>query len=175
MAFGPQPLVNIRRANIEELGVIHTIIRDATLNMDQKGIPQWDEIYPNKEILTNDIKRKEMHVIVQEGRVAGFVVINEEQPPEYAGIGWRHPGRALVVHRLTVDPIYQGRGLATCLMDFVEETAVIEGYNCIRLDAFTRNPVAFKLYEGRGYRNAGVVLFRKGEFYCYEKPMKTRS
>jgi ribosomal protein S18 acetylase RimI-like enzyme len=54
-------------------------------------------------------------------------------------------------------------------MDFAEKTAAVEGYDCMRLDAFTNNTAALILYENRGYRKAGVVRFRKGEFYCYEK------
>jgi ribosomal protein S18 acetylase RimI-like enzyme len=57
-------------------------------------------------------------------------------------------------------------------MSFAEETAVTRGYDCIRLDAFTRNPAALALYESRGYRRAGTVHFRKGAFYCYEKAMR---
>jgi ribosomal protein S18 acetylase RimI-like enzyme len=161
--------MRIRLACTEELDVLHAIVRDATRCMDEQGIPQWDEIYPNKAILTKDIERQEMHVIDPDGRVAGFIVINETQSPEYAAVEWSYPGRALVVHRLTIDPAYQRRGLATRLMDFAEETAAIQGYNCIRLDAFTRNPASFTLYENRGYRKAGIVRFRKGKFFCYEK------
>jgi ribosomal protein S18 acetylase RimI-like enzyme len=161
--------MRIRPAYIEELDVLHGIVRDATRCMDGQGIPQWDEIYPNKAILTKDVERQEMHVIEPDGRLAGFIVMNENESPEYAAVDWEYSGRALVVHRLTIDPAYQRRGLATCLMDFAEKTAVIQGYNCTRLDAFTRNPAAFALYERRGDRNAGVVRFRKGEFYCYEK------
>ncbi len=161
--------MRIRPAYIEEVDVLHSIVRDATRHMDEQGIPQWDEIYPDKAILTKNIERQEMHVIEPDGRVAGIIVINEEQPPEYAVVEWAYPGRALVVHRLTIAPTYRRRGLTTRLMDFAEETAAIQGYNCIRLDAFTRNPAAFTLYENRGYRKAGVVRSRKGEFYCYEK------
>ena len=98
-----------------------------------------------------------------------MMVLNEEQQPEYAEVSWEYPGRALVIHRLTIAPAFQRRGLATRLMDFAEEMAFAEGYNCIRLDAFTRNPAAFGLYERRGYRKAGVVRFRKGDLFCYEK------
>jgi hypothetical protein len=56
-------------------------------------------------------------------------------------------------------------------MDFAEHGAISDGYNAIRLDAFRQNPVAVALYERRGYRNAGVVLFRKGPLYCYEKQL----
>lgn len=167
--------MKIRLACIEELDVLHGIVEDAIRHMEQQGIAQWDEIYPNREILEKDLERQEMHVIELDDRVSGLIVMNEDQSPEYADVHWRYPGRALVVHRLTIDPGYQRCGLATRLMDFAEKTAALEGYNCIRLDAFTRNPGAFGLYEDRGYRKAGLVRFRKGEFYCYEKPIKKAS
>jgi ribosomal protein S18 acetylase RimI-like enzyme len=162
-------MMRIRSACMEELDVLHGIVRDAGRHMDEQGIPQWDEVYPNKAVLIQDVERQEMHVIESDLQVAGFIVINEDQPPEYAAIEWTYPGRTLVVHRLTIAPACQRHGLATRLMDFVEETAAIRDYNSIRLDAFTRNPAALALYEKRGYRKAGVVRFRKGEFLCYEK------
>ncbi len=140
--------------------------------MDQQGIPQWDEIYPSKTILNADIENKQMYVIEVEGRVAGFSVINEDQSPEYADVAWNYDGRVLVVHRLTIHPDYQRRKLASYLMDFAEEMAATQNYDCIRLDAFTLNPAAFAMYEKRGYRRAGIVRFRKGDFYVYEKKIE---
>ena len=161
--------MRIRPACPGELETLHGIVQDATRHMDEQGILQWDEVYPNKDILSKDVDRSELYVIEVEGQVAGIVVLNEEQSPEYEAVQWMYPGRALVIHRLTIHPARQGKGMATRLMDFAEETAVIKGYHCIRLDAFTRNPAAFRLYEKRGYRRAGIVHFRKGEFFCYEK------
>ncbi len=164
--------MKIRLARPDELEVLLGIVRAATRHMNEQGIPQWDEIYPNREILWKDVEKQELHIIEVKGCVSGLIVINDDQSPEYATVQWRYPGRALVVHRLTIHPAYQRNRLATRLMEFAEETAVTKEYDCIRLDAFTRNPAAFTLYENRGYRNAGTVHFRKGEFYCYEKAMK---
>jgi ribosomal protein S18 acetylase RimI-like enzyme len=137
--------------------------------MDEQGIPQWDDIYPSEAILNADIESQQMYLIEIEGPVAGLIVINEDQSPEYASVAWEYGGRALVVHRLTIHPDFQRHKLASYLMDFAEERAAAENYDCIRLDAFTRNPAAFALYENRGYRRAGIVRFRKGDFFCYEK------
>jgi len=162
-------MTRIRPACIEDLDVLQGIIRDATRHMDEQGIPQWDEIYPNRLVLKDDVEKQQMQAIEIEGRVAGLIVMNEDQPPEYAGVPWKYSCRALVIHRLTIDPTYQRRGLAMRLMDFAEKIAANENYGCVRLDAFTRNPAAFTLYENRGYGRAGIVRFRKGEFFCYEK------
>jgi RimJ/RimL family protein N-acetyltransferase len=53
-------------------------------------------------------------------------------------------------------------------MRFTHEFACKRGYNTIRLDAFSGNPAVVALFERLGYRRAGSVHFRKGEFYCYE-------
>jgi len=141
--------------------------------MDAQDIPQWDEVYPSREDLAEDIRNQALYVLETGGHAAGLIVLNEDQAPEYAGVSWRYDGRALVIHRLTIDPARQGKGLASRLMDFAEETAAARGYDCIRLDAFTRNPAACALYRKRGYRNAGVVRLRKGDFHCFETPIQT--
>lgn len=162
----------IRLARMEDLEVSHAIVKGATKYMNEQGIPQWDDIYPENATLRQDIERQEMYVIEQDNRAVGIIVLNEEQSPEYASIPWKYAGRVLVVHRLTISPAHQSRGLASCLMKFAEDAAVIRAYNCVRLDAFTQNPAAVTLYDRRGYRKAGIVHFRKGEFFCYEKAIE---
>lgn len=166
-------MTTIRLARLEELDSVYSLIQEAIRRMDEQGIPQWDDIYPSKAILNADIENRQMHLIEVEGRVAGLTVINEDQSPEYADVDWKYDGRALVVHRLTIHPDYQRRKLASYLMDFAEEMAAAENYDCIRLDAFTLNPAAFAMYENRGYRRAGIVRFRKGDFYVYEKKINS--
>lgn len=99
--------MRIRPACPDELETLYGIVRDATRHMDEQGIPQWDEVYPTKDILLKDIDRNELHVMEVEGQLAGIIVLNEEQSPEYAAVQWMYPGRALVVHRLAVHPAYQ--------------------------------------------------------------------
>ena len=162
-------MTTIRLARIEELETIYILVQEAIRHMDEQGISQWDDVYPSKAILNADIENRQMYLIEVDGRLAGLVVINEDQSPEYAGVAWGYDGRVLVVHRLTIHPDFQRHRLASHLMDFAEEMAAAENYDSIRLDAFTRNPAAFTLYENRGYRRAGVVRFRKGDFFVYEK------
>jgi GNAT superfamily N-acetyltransferase len=94
---------------------------------------------PKQNRPNEDIESQPVYALRVGMQKAGMVVLNEEQTPEYAEVDWKYFGRALVSHRLTIDPAYQRRGLATRLMDFTEEFAFTERYNCIRLDAFTRN------------------------------------
>ena len=140
-------MITIRPASRNELTSIQRIISDATHHMNENGIPQWDEVYPNKIILKDDIDNQQMHVIEFENELTGLIVINEDQPQEYKYIDWNYDGQVLVIHRLTIHPDYQRKGLATFLMDFAENVAGIHRYGSIRLDAFTLNPGAIFPYE----------------------------
>ena len=171
-SWGPPMTTTVRPARAEDLARVTAIVRDAARRLADLGIEQWDDRYPSETILREDIARRHMWVVEEHGALAGLVTLNEAQSPEYGEVAWRHTGRALVVHRLAVDPARQGRGLAAALMAFAEQHAATGGYYAIRLDVFTRNPAATALYEHRGYRRAGTVRFTKGLFLCFEKPAR---
>lgn len=158
----------IRKADNGDLGGILSLVERAVKNMLGQNILQWDHTYP-AGVLPNDAKAGQLFLIEAEGVPAGIMVLNEEQAPEYASVSWTCSGKILAVHRLVVDPAHQGKRLASRLMDFAESEAALRGYDCIRLDTFSGNPMAIRLYEGRGYLKAGTVSFRDMDFFCYEK------
>jgi RimJ/RimL family protein N-acetyltransferase len=45
----------------------------------------------------------------------------------------------------------------------------------MRLDAFSENPRALRVYDRDGYRRAGQVRLRKGTFICFEKALHQRN
>ena len=148
------------------------------LVMRAAGVDQWDEFYPTTVNAAADFAGGGLFVARAEGICAGAVCLNELQAAEYAELSWRDAdGRFLVVHRLCVDPDWQGRGVAAALMDFAEAMAVEQGYSSIRLDTYVGNPKALALYEGRGYHRTGQVRFprRRFVFDCFEKQMTSAS
>lgn len=54
-------------------------------------------------------------------------------------------------------------------MKYIESKLRNEGIKSIRLDAFTKNPYAIKLYKNLGYNIAGIAEWRMGKFYLMEK------
>ena len=159
----------VRPARIDELDGLLDIVAAVIRHMESQGIHQWDDIYPDRATLQKDVAKQHMRVIEVNGRLAGMVSINDEQSNEYRNVPWQYSGKALVVHRLTVDPEHQRKRLASQLMDFAEREGADKGYESIRLDVFALNPAAIFFYIRRGYRKAGTVRFRKGPFLCYEK------
>jgi ribosomal protein S18 acetylase RimI-like enzyme len=162
-----------RKADIQDFKEITALYRKAVAGMIEKGIFQWDEIYPYDEVLLEDIVQEEMYLLTAEdGDITSCIVINEDQDETYRNGNWKYTeGRAAVIHRLCVLPDTQGTGLGKRTMQLAEALAKENGYDLIRLDAFPQNKSALKLYTGLGYTYAGQAQYRKGIFYLMEKKL----
>ena len=164
--------MTFERAVPSDLPEVLRLFQAATKHMDEQGIPQWDEVYPNREVLSEDISRGELTVGRIGGKIACVFVLSARHDDEYAQGRWRYPeSRFCVLHRLCVHPDFQHRRIAARAMDFIEDALRESGFETIRLDAFSQNPYALRLYESRGYEKIGEVRFRKGLFYLYEKKL----
>ena len=91
---------------------------------------------------------------------------------EYAPIKWLTPNKNnIYIHRLAINPNYQGKGYAQQLMDYAEKWTKENNFSSVRLDTFSQNPRNQKFYELRGYKRLGNIYFPKQSehpFYCYE-------
>lgn len=164
--------MDIIKGQKQNLSEILNIVSKCINYMESQGIYQWNEFYPNEDIIENDIEREQCYVLKDNGKCIAYVAINEEQSPEYSEIKWFYDGRkVLVIHRLSVHPEAQGKGIAKKMLNSIEDMATKNNYSCIRLDAYSGNETALKLYENLGYKKAGQVYFpwRDLPFYCYEK------
>lgn len=163
----------ISHGELHEIDEIIALTKACGLHMRQNGIDQWDENYPDRESILNDLETKTLFAYRENDTVLGIVVLNEKQDEEYAEINWStsEDQRNLVVHRLAVLPDQQGKGIARKLMDFAETFAKEQGYDAIRLDTFSQNPRNQRFYENRNYTKLGSVFLKyKKEYpyYCYE-------
>lgn len=154
----------------EDLDEVFAMFRAAIDEMNLQGIPQWDEIYPDRDILSHDIIVGQLFVGRIQGKIVCAYVLNNDCDGEYHLGDWKYPMEyARIVHRLCVHPNYQRRGIARSTMLYIEQQARKLGARSIRLDAFTLNPHALRLYENLGYNRTGMVTWRKGDFYLMEK------
>jgi len=156
----------------EDLDEIFRLVRRAIENMERNGIRQWDEQYPARADLENDIEKNTLYVAVEGDKIIAIYVLNRECDEEYRRCRWHSPDEsAIILHRLCVSPEYQNKGVGTKLLLHIEEQARSMGYRSIRLDAFSENPYALKLYEKNGYVRRGYADWRKGRFFLMEKTL----
>ena len=158
------------KADISQLDEIFSVYSNAIIAMEKDNIPQWDEIYPDKTILEEDISKNQMYIGKIDNEIAVCFVLSEECDEEYKNGKWQYPDAKFnVIHRLCVNPTFQNRGIATETMKYIEELSESQGYEVIRLDCFTLNPYSQKLYNKTGYTVTGYADWRKGRFELREK------
>jgi ribosomal protein S18 acetylase RimI-like enzyme len=178
-ANSPAPM-RLRFAEPTDLDNACELLQACIAGMRAQGIDQWDDVYPNRQVFSADIQAKELSVCEDDSGLLGLIVLNGFQDPEYLDVSWTLTQEPIgVIHRLMVHPRAQGRGVARSLMVHAEEWARNRGFASLRLDAFTENPRALRLYPALGYRQAGEIRLRKGRFLVFEKdltgPSSTRS
>ena len=109
-------------------------------------------IYPVRQTAEEALKAGTLYVLEDGGSICASMIVNEEQPPEYAGIKWIcTAGRALVLHTLCVPPSKAHHGYDSQMMRFADDFARTHGFASIRLDTWTGNKAAAALYKKSGY------------------------
>ena len=162
----------INKASEQDLEQLLSIVKSCGQNLIEQGIFQWNEEYPKKEDLLEDIELQELWKLEHENSIVGLIVLTEIEDAEYQDVKWLTKNdKNLYIHRLAVHPNFQGKGFAQKLMDFAENYALENGYKSIRLDTFSQNRRNQKFYEQRGYTRLGDIFFPKQSehpFHCYE-------
>ena len=141
-------------------------------SMIQAGIDQWDETYPSVNDISKDIDKKEAYIVRIGKNIVATYTVNSEADRAYKFGSWEDvEGKYVVIHRLCVAPEYQSEGIGEKVMNHIEAEQKKKGTTSIRLDAFTKNPAALKLYEKLNYKIVGDAYWRKGKFYLMEKKL----
>ncbi len=139
----------------EDYDQILALYRLCTQTMDAKGIIQWNTEYPDGQVLKENILAGNTYIIKNDDQIIGTTTLDEHQDEQYRNIQWAYPSdKVLVVHRVSVHPNFQGKGMAKQLMYFAEEYARTRAYEVIRFDAYFGNPYSQRLYKSLGYQEA---------------------
>ncbi len=162
----------IRQAKVVEIPQILELTAACGQHMVDQGIYQWNEHYPSEVAFRTDIARGELYILKEKDRLIGVIALSTTMDPEYESVRWLSPNKNnLYVHRLAIDPGFQGRGFAQQLMSFAESFARDSRFTSIRLDTFSQNKRNQLFYEKRGYTRLEEVYFpvqSNFPFYCYE-------
>ena len=162
----------IRLARKRDLHNIMKMYKSCVMGMIAHNITEWDNKYPNQEIILKDLKNKTYFVAEKNNEVIGGINIDKVQDEVYNTIKWNDKSeKFLVVHRLAVRAEFWNQNVGKKLMSFAENRAIKNNLSSIRLDTYSENPIALKFYEKIGYLRLGAIDLKPGkkEYYCFEK------
>jgi len=163
---------SIRKASESDLPTVMKLLEEVKLHLTGIGIHQWDENYPTGEDVETDIGNQSLYLCLLDERIIGFFVLDSQAIPEYLTGNWQHTELPyFVLHRLCISPGFQGQGLGTKAVLAAESILREQGIAVLRLDAFSKNPAALRLYEKLGYTRAGEIASELGAFIMFEKKL----
>lgn len=162
---------NFRKATLSEQSQIWEILQQAIIRRKEDGSNQWQDGYPNQEVIRKDIEKGAGFVLTEGETMVGYCAVLVNDEPEYAKIkgSWLSDNDFVVFHRVAISEKHLGKGLAKKILEFVEEFALSHHIYSIKADTNFDNGAMLKIFEKMGYVYCGEVYFRGCPRRAYEK------
>lgn len=162
---------HFKPATLSEVTPIWNILQQAIQRRKADGSNQWQDGYPNPEVVTRDIENKVGYVLTFENSIIAYCAILLNDEPEYANIGgeWLTHGEFVVFHRIAVAATFLGKGAAKAMFDAIETLARQHHIYSIKADTNYDNAAMLSLFEKAGYVYCGEVYFRGSPRKAFEK------
>lgn len=144
--------LEFQRAEPEHLDILVQFVREF---YDVDG-HHFDEAVVRNGLLQllNDASLGRVWLIVVDGEAVGYTILGFSFSLEFRG-------RDAFVDELYLREAYRGRGLGTRTLQFVEETALSLGIQCLHLEVERANANAQQVYQRCGYRDNDRYLMTK--------------
>lgn len=163
-----------RKANLDELTPIWDILQQGIARRKKDGSNQWQNGYPNPEIIINDIEKGAGFILTEKNTIIGYCAILINDEPEYAKIegNWLTNDDFVVFHRIVISENHVGKNLSKKILEFVEEFALSNYIYSIKADTNYDNIAMLTIFERMGYVYCGEVCFRGSSRKAFEKVLK---
>jgi GNAT superfamily N-acetyltransferase len=163
--------INFRPAIISDVPTIWEILKGAILRRKADGSNQWQDGYPNPDVVRNDIAQNAGYVLTEGELIIGYFAAFVNNEPAYDQIEgqWLTLGDFLVVHRMALAENRLGKGLAKIMFGFAEQIAREKQIGSIKVDTNFDNLDMLSILKKLGYTYCGEVHFRGSPRKAFEK------
>lgn len=162
--------MQFRKAILDEVDRILEIMDSARAFQRSLGFRQWEDGYPSRAIIINDIEQGDAYVLVADGIIVAYSVLTiGDDAYDSLPDTWMYAGEYGVVHRIAVAPEARGGGISRELFAAYEAVFAESGVNIIRIDTGENNVIMRHLLGKYGYESRGLRLFDWGPRMAFEK------
>ena len=165
-----------RKTTIEDISFILEIICQAQQYLKQKNINQWQNGYPNRESIMEDIQKGYSYVIEENRRIIGTMAIVFDGEPTYEHIykgNWKTDGISYAtLHRVAVHNDWKGQGIAKIMIEEVVEMCQMHKVESIRIDTHRENLSMQSMMKKNGFDYCGIIYLEDGaERLAFERKL----
>ena len=156
----------VRLAKYEDIKQILIIIQDAVTSLKEMNVDQWQNGYPNEEVIKNDIDKKQLFVLEEDGVVLGFEAcilgVDTTYNIIYDG-EWLSDKPYLTIHRLAVLKSARRKNVAGKMIDYACEYAKKNNAFSLRIDTHNENIPMHNMVIKNGFVECGWIYLVSGE------------
>jgi len=165
---------NFKKADVTDIPEIWAILQQAIIRRKNDGSNQWQDGYPNPEVIKKDIEKGVGYVLTEGENTIGYCAILINDEPEYLKIEgtWLTNTDFVVFHRLALDENYLGKNLSNKIIEFIEKFARKNTIKSVKADTNHDNFAMMKIFEKSGFTFCGIVYFRGSPRRAYEKVLE---
>ncbi|WP_369833269.1 GNAT family N-acetyltransferase [Companilactobacillus pabuli] len=158
--------VFLRQAKLDDLPRIIDIIDSAKKTLKDRGVDQWQQGYPNKEILEQDIQEGISFVLMLNGRVVGSAALQQGYDKNYQDMNsgaWDDDSDVTysIIHRIAIEADHQGEHLSAALIQQLMTMSYYLGYRDVRIDTHPDNLVMQHIITSNGFEEKGTLRWMK--------------
>ena len=165
---------HFRKAEISETSEIWAILQHAIIRRKKEGSNQWQDGYPNLEVIKKDIEKGYGYVLTEDEKTIGYCAILINDEPEYEKIEgkWLTNSDFVVFHRVAISEKHLGKNLSKKIIEFIEDFARKMNIKSLKADTNHDNFAMIKIFEKSGFTFCGTVHFRGSPRRAYEKVLE---
>ena len=152
----------IRKATQNDIDAVEKLY-DAIHTAEENGkqtIGWIHSVYPVRATAESALKRDDLFVLEDDGKIYGTGIINKTQVESYKQGKWKYDAeddQVCVLHTLIISPDSAGKGCGRAFLAYYEKYAEENGCFELRIDTNARNTVARSMYRNHGYTEIGIV------------------
>ena len=165
----------LRPATADDLPDAGRMFDDAREYLGSHGVDQWQDGYPPRELLEEDVALGAAYVVEIAGRPVAYAALRRGEDPTYRVIrdgAWPDEKPYATVHRMVVDRGHKGTGLAAFVFGEFARICRGEGLGALRCDTHRDNRSMRRALEKNGFAECGTIYLESGAArVAYHKPL----
>jgi GNAT superfamily N-acetyltransferase len=166
--------MEILQAKPIDLVEILYLVKVCIADMNARGLTHWNSSYPGTSVIQHDLDEGRVFLYKDKGVCKGMVTLSSQAPAEYGQLSFYSEGaKPLYLMRMAVHPLWQDKGIASALIEFAQQMARENGYDCIRLDVYQPSEQERQLCIGENFKEVGTFQSESQRipYLCYEKQL----
>ncbi len=139
----------LQLATVNDIDQIMPIIEAAQARMKADGLIQWQDGYPNRQTIENDVAISQIYKLQVDGIIAGVCVVNNDYYEQYQNTP--PADQCLIIHRVAVNDQFVGQGIGKQLINAAIDLISSTETKYAIVDTNSQNLKMIGLIEATGF------------------------